>query len=102
MALRNVFLSQTCAPDLGDIGACLFFRKKKVDLISKYVLRGKQALRGVHDVCGPRYRAVFRNQNPEPNTHTHTQKTPTSACYTRCGIHAHKRMLYGLTPFYYH
>ena len=28
MALRNVFLSPTYAPDLGDIGACLFFRKK--------------------------------------------------------------------------
>ena len=44
--------------------------------------------------------SVTRTQN---QTHTHTfKKTPTSACYTRCGIHAHKRMLYGLTPFYYH
>ena len=28
MALRNVFLSPTCAPDLGDIDACFFFSKK--------------------------------------------------------------------------
>ena len=32
MALRNVFLSPTCASDLGDIGACLFFEKNRSDI----------------------------------------------------------------------
>ena len=38
MALRNKFVSSTCAPDLGDI-ATYFFWKKYFDLISEYVLQ---------------------------------------------------------------